>query len=294
MIDLNDLRVLLKVVDAHSFTRAAEILDLPVSAVSSRITRLERALGAQLLERTTRKMRLTESGHRLYEQAKRSLAELDEVTGSAAMKEAQPQGRVRITTTSTIAQGVLSSVIPEFLKVHPAITLDVLTTTRQVDLIEEDFDLAIRVGEPSNNRLIAKPLGRLRACLYAAPRFFPKGRWPKHPRELAGVSLLDMGSRREQCQWLLSSADDTFALRFTPRLSSVDEQLLLHAALAGLGVASLPELAAQERVKQGDLQPVLPQWCVREVTASAVFPSHKGMSASARAFIDFLAVQWPR
>ena len=295
MLDLNDLRVLTKVVDAHSFSRAADILGLPVSSVSARITRLEKAVGAKLLERTTRSLRLTEIGHRVYDQATRSLAEIDQVTGNLVPKDQPVRGRVRITTTSAIAQGVLRQLLTEFLTQNPSITLDVFSTSRKVDLIEEDFDLSIRVGNLASSSLVSKPLGPLRAKLYAGPRFFADGRVPEHPRDIEKLPLLDMSVTREETQWVLTAeSGETHAIRFTPLLSSNDEQLLLGAAIAGLGIANLPEITADAWVRQGALLPILPDWILREVTASAIFPSAKGISASARLFVDFLAVSWPR
>jgi DNA-binding transcriptional LysR family regulator len=295
MLDLNDLRVLTKVVDAHSFSRAADILGLPVSSVSARITRLEKAVGSKLLERTTRSLRLTEAGRRVYEQASRSLAEIDQVTANLTTHAQQPRGRVRITTTSAIAQGALRQLLPAFQSQYPLITLDVFSTSRRVDLIEEDFDLAIRIGNLASSSLVSKDLGPLRARLYAGPRYFADGRVPTHPRDIEGLSLLHMNVTREDAQWLLTAkSGETHAIRFTPTLSSNDEQLLMGAAMAGLGIASLPEITADSWVEQGALLAILPQWLLREVNASAIFPSSKGISASARLFVDFLATHWPR
>lgn len=295
MLDLNDLRVLTKVVDAHSFSRAAEILGLPVSSVSARISRLEKAVGTKLLERTTRSLRLTEAGREVYDQATRSLAEIDRVTGNVTALGAPAKGRVRITTTSAIAQGALRQLLPAFLNQYPGISLDVFSTSRKVDLIEEDFDLAIRVGALTNSSQIGKPLGALRARLFAGPRFFADGPLPAHPGEIEGLPLLDMSVSRDEAQWLLTSPNaEPHLIRFTPVLSSNDEQLLLGAAMAGLGIANLPEITAHPWVARGDLLPILPGWLLREVSASAIFPSSKGISASARLFVDFLAAHWPK
>jgi DNA-binding transcriptional LysR family regulator len=295
MLDLNDLRVLTKVVDAHSFSRAADILGLPVSSVSARITRLDKAVGSKLLERTTRSLRLTEAGHLVYEQATRSLADIDEVTGNVAAVGPSTRGRVRITTTSAIAQGVLRQLLPQFLTQHPSITLDVFSTSRKVDLIEEDFDLAIRVGKQYSSSLVSRALGPMRARLYAGPRFFANGRLPAHPRDIEGLALLDMSVTRDESQWLLTTESaETHLIRFTPVLSSNDEQLLLGTAMAGLGIANLPEITANAWVEQGTLLPILPNWLVREVTASVILPSSKGLSASARLFVEFLAAHWPQ
>lgn len=295
MFDLNDLRVLTKVVDAHSFSRAADILGLPVSSVSARITRLEKAIGSKLLERTTRTLRLTEAGHRLYEQSVRSLAEIDQVTGNVLTTGQPVRGRVRITTTSAIAQGVLRQLLPEFLTQNPSVTLDVFSTSRKVDLIEEDFDLSIRVGNIPNSSLVRKPLGSLRARLYAGACFFSGGRLPEHPSEIEKLALLDMNVTREDSQWSLTSeSGEKYSILFTPVLSSNDEQLLMGAAIAGLGVASLPEITADPLVTQGSLVPILPTWLHREVNASAIFPSSRGVSASTRLFVDFLASHWPQ
>lgn len=293
MLDLNDLRVWLKVVDVHSFTKAGDILGMPVSSVSARVTRLESELGVQLLERTTRKLRLTEAGETLHDVVKHALESIDTATGSAGAAGGGVSGRLRLTTSSPIAQGRLGQLLLGFLKLYPLINVDVFVTARKVDLIEEDFDLAIRAGVVADTALVARRLGSLRARLYAGASSQAAQQGLQHPSQLSEFPLLAMMQTPHHTTWNLT--DDkraTHTLRFVPRLSSSDDRLVAIAAAGGIGIASLPELTAQPFVERGELIPILPTWCVREVEVHAVFPSHKGCSVATKLFLDYLEAHW--
>lgn len=293
MYNLNDLRIWVKVVEAHSFTKAAAILGMPVSSVSARVSRLEYAVGTQLLERITRSMRLTESGQHLYLQVSQSLAEIHAATGNLGVTAISPRGRIRITTSSVISHYLLAPIVARFLHSYPLMSINIDVTLRQTNLIEEDIDIGIRVGADIDARLVAKPLGTLRAKLYASAAFLVRHPALRHPSDLANLPWLDMSNTCRPAEWVLrDKAGEHYSLRCTPRLSSSDIDMLVTATKDGLGIANLPELIAGPLLERGELDQVLPEWSLPELEVSLVFPPKKSRSIAHRLFIDYLCQQW--
>ena len=288
--DLNDVLAFSRVADSGSFTRAAERLGWPKSSVSHRVARLERDLGARLLERSTRRLRLTEVGARYHEHAKRVLSELEHASATVASFRARPQGWLRITASVVLGQAILPALVAEFSAAQPEVQLFVDLTNRRVDLLEEGFDLAIRSGVLPDSSLVSRRLGSAAARLYAAPAYLRRHGMPAAPAELEGHTLIDNAPSAPSDQWTLShDSGEAVIVPARFRIVGNDPALLREVAMRGAGIVSLPDFVAAPALAQRQLKPVLAAWATRRVDVHAVFPSHKSLSPALRAFVDLAA-----
>ncbi len=293
--DLNDVLAFTRVADSGSFTAAAARLGWPKSSVSHRVARLERLLGARLLERSTRRLRLTDVGARYHEHARRVLEELEQASATVARFRSEPHGRLRISASVVLGQALLPPLVAEFGSRYPEVQLFVDLSNRRVDLLEEGFDLAIRSGVLPDSSLVARTLGRAAARLYAAPSYLHQRGQPREPDELADHLLIDNAPTTTTHRWTLShddGRDATVPVRF--RLAGNDPVLLREVAAQGEGIVSLPDFVAAPAVAERRLVPVLPPWATRRVDVHAVFPSHKSLSPALRAFVDLAALRLGR
>lgn len=288
--DLNDVLAFTAVADSGSFTQAALRLGWPKSSVSHRVARLERALGARLLERSTRRLRLTDVGARYHEHARRVLQELDQASATVASFRAQPCGWLRISASVVLGQALLPALLAEYAARHTGVQLFVDLSNRRVDLLEEGFDLAIRSGVLPDSSLVSRRLGRAAARLYAAPAYLRRHGTPETPADLAGHVLIDNAPAAGSERWALShdgGATRTLAAAF--RVVGNDPVLLREMAATGTGIVSLPDFVAAPAVAARRLLQVLPGWATRRVDVHALFPSHKSLSPALRAFVDLAA-----
>lgn len=290
--DLNDVLAFTRVADSGSFTAAAQRLGWPKSSVSHRVARLERTLGARLLERSTRRLRLTEVGARYHEHARRVLQELDQASATVARFRAEPHGWLRLSASVVLGQSLLPPLVAEFTARYPDVQLFVDLTNRRVDLLEEGYDLAIRSGVLPDSSLVSRTLGRAAARLYAAPAYLRDHRQPRAPDELGAHVLIDNAPAAPTDRWTLSHDDGreaTVPARF--RLVGSDAAMLREVAAQGAGVVSLPEFVAAPALAGRQLVPVLAPWATRRVEVHAVFPSHKSLSPALRAFVDLAVLR---
>lgn len=289
--DLNDVLAFTHVADSGSFTRAAERLGWPKSSVSHRVARLEACLGARLLERSTRRLRLTEVGARFHEHARRVLQELDLAAATVDSFRARPQGRLRVSASVVLGQALLPAMVAEYAAQYPEVELFVDLTNRRVDLLEEGFDLAIRAGELPDSSLVSRRLGSATARLFAAPAYLRRHGTPATVDALAGHVLID-NAPAAMPGWPLTHDDGRshpVAARF--RLAANDALFLRELAATGTGIVSLPVFVAAPAVAAGRLRAVLPGWATRRVEVHAVFPSHKSLSPGLRALVDLAVLR---
>lgn len=285
--DLNDVLAFTQVADSGSFTRAAERLGWPKSSVSHRVARLETCLGARLLERNTRRLRLTEVGARFHEHARRVLQELDLAAATVASFRARPQGRLRVTASVVLGQSLLPMMLAEYATQCPDVELFVDLTNRRVDLLEEGFDLAIRSGELPDSSLVSRLLGSASARLFAAPAYLRQYGTPLSLQDLPAHALIDNAPAAATTGWQLTHDDGrTHSVKVRFRLASNDALLLRELAATGAGIVVLPVFVAAPAVAAGGLEPVMQGWATRRVDVHAVFPSHKSLSPALRAFVD--------
>lgn len=284
--DLNDLMVFATVVEKGSFTAAAEAYNTPKSNVSRKITRLETHLGVRLLERSTRSLRLTEVGQRYYEYCRRIKDELNAADSAVESMLEKPQGRLRICTSLGVGQSLLSEHLANFCLQHPDIELDLALTNRRVDLIEEGFDLAFRVGDLADSSLVAKRLCEINLKLYAAPdRGFEA---LSHPSNLLDQPLMLMSAKERSADWQLTSKHEEYHVSFKPSVRCDDFSMLKRMAVQGLGITELPDYMAKELEINGKLINVLPDWSFKPVALYALYPSHRGATPKVRSLLEYL------
>ncbi len=288
--DPNDLLIFAGVADGGSFSRAAERLGLPRSTVSRRIALLEEALGQRLLLRTTRRVTITEFGQQLLEHARQVAAEVAAAKALGEHHQAMPSGRLRVSIPSDFANLLLADMFAAFVALHPAVALELDLSPRRVDLLAENFDLAIRMGAlPDDGLLAARRIATMPSGLYAAPSYLAERGDLSSPQELMEHDALRLiSSGGETTGWTLRRDEQRWAGIPPSRAAANSPELLMRLAAAGSGIAALPEFFAAPAVRRGELRRVLPEWSLPEFTAWAVFPGRRLMPAKTRAFIDML------
>lgn len=293
MDNLNDVLIFTKVVEQGGFTAAAKVLGLPKSSVSRGVSRLEERLQVRLLQRSTRRTRPTEIGQRYYEYCQRILLELQEANSVIESYRSEPSGLLRITAPYILGQAFLSNIVAEFLDRYSEVRCQVVLLNRYVDLIEEGFDVAIRVGSPPESSLSLVPVGQEDVKLFASPSYLEKKGIPRTPAELAGHVLLDTAHIPAQT-WTLTKGSSQSTVDWSPRLVCNDVSIVLENALSHQGIAALPNFTALDAVSLNQLKPVLPDWHVKQVDIQIVYPSYKDLSPSLRAFVTISQEQLKR
>lgn len=286
----NDLLIFARVAEAGSFTRAAERLGLPKSTVSRRISVLEERLGERLMLRTTRRLALTEFGNQLLEHARQIAAEVDAVRALSEHRQARPSGRLRVSMPSDFATLLLTDTLAAFIALHPAVSLELDLSPRRVDLIGENFDLAVRMGElPDDASLAARRIAVFAGGLYAAPGYLADHGSPLLPDDLERHDALHLlGRNSEAASWTLISGEQRWEGRPPGRAIANSPELLIGLARAGAGIAAVPDYFASPNVRRGELVRVLPEWRTPPHTAWLVFPGRRLMPAKTRAFINMV------
>ena len=290
MQDLNDLALYAAVVKHRGFTAAATALGIPKSKISKRVAQLEADLGVRLLERSTRKLRVTEIGQSFYERCETVLDGVEQAQAIVAAAKSEPAGLVRVAMPSGFAPP-LSAIIPIFLKQYPQVRLSVALLNRPVDLIEEQFDIALRVRPSYNNdqSIIVRKFGETRSHLVASPEFLRR-HGPVTLENLASLPTLAMHETTARVTWtLVDAGNEREEISHQPVLCCGDFGILERAAIEGLGVAMLPDTLADRGIRNGLLVRVMPEWTSTEATIHAAFASRHGMLPAVRAFLDFLA-----
>ncbi len=293
-MNFDQLRVFAKVVDAGSFTRAAELLASQKSHVSRVVAQLEARLGVKLLERTTRSLAVTEVGREVHERALAILAAVDETELVAQRTQGVPQGTLRLTCGVEFGLIAVNGWVDAYLQAHPQVACEVEYTSRVLDLVHEGFDLAVRVGVPDPSRLVARHLGQLEYGVFACPRYLAAAGTPATPEALREHRRLVFSGGQQRAGWRLRRGDEVVTIDGRVRLRVNNSFAVRDAALASLGVAVLPLMVAADAVQAGRLVLLLPDWQPAPVPINAVFPSGRYLAPKVRAFIDLAAAQFPR
>jgi DNA-binding transcriptional LysR family regulator len=285
---LRAFEVFVAVVSRQGFARAAEALDTSPANVTRYIADLEAHLGTRLLNRHSRKLSLTESGEALYERARGILADVDEAEAASSSSTVRPQGRLRINAPLSFGLLHLAPRWPVFARRYPEVELDVSLIDRVVDVVEEGFDLAIRISRAGSSAHAARRLATSRNVVCASPAYLRERGAPEVPADLARhdcVVYTHVGS-----EWhLLSDDGRPHDVRVRPVLQTNNGDTATHAALAGLGIIWQPTFLIGPHLRSGNLVPVLPGFRVPDIDILAVYPSRRHLSAKVRAMIDFLA-----
>ncbi|HKY96009.1 MAG TPA: LysR family transcriptional regulator [Kiloniellales bacterium] len=284
-LPLDDLSLFSAVAEAGSIVGAARRLRQPKSTVSRRLQVLEERLGVRLIERTTRRLALTDTGQALYERARPALQMLSEAAAEAAGSQREPRGRVRLTTGAGMATHVFAGVLAEYAQLYPKVTLELDLTDRQVDIVAEGFDLAIRAGELQDSSLVQRKLGVSRNVLVASPAFLGRYGAIETPQALAEApALLQPG----QETWRLERGEERLALELSGPVHVNNIWVLLHLARAGLGIARIPYFLCRDDLASGALQAVLPQWEPAGYPVHVLLPSRRYPSPAVRALLALI------
>jgi DNA-binding transcriptional LysR family regulator len=289
---LHAIRVFAQVVELSSFVRAAERLGLSTTAVSRQVAELEKHLQSRLLQRTTRRISLTEAGRTFHERCVQILAELDEAEREAAHEAAEPRGTIRLTASVNFGTLRVTPAIASFMARHPQVRFDVSLSDRIVDIIEEGFDLAIRIGTPGAGNVVARKLGEMRLVACASPDYISRHGAPASPEDLARHNCLTYEYALRDAWTFRDAAGRERAVRVSGRLNSNNGDLNAVAAARGVGIALEPDFIVGAQLRDGNLVPVLEEFEAPVSPIYAVFPSRRFLPAKIRAFVDFLIEQF--
>lgn len=288
-IEPNDLWLFAKIADIGSFSKAGESLGLPKSTLSRRISQLEKQLGERLFQRTTRQLNLTELGLKLLSHGRQIGEDMDAAVALAEHRQLQPSGVLRVSMPNDFANLVLLPLLAEFISAHPDISLEVDLSARRVDLLSEQYDLVIRMGDlPDDTTLAAKPLYRNAWGLYASNQYLALQGIPQQPDDLCRHSMLQLLARQREPLLELTQGDKKWVGCISAKVAANSPELLVKLALQYLGIAASPRVYANAYVKTRQLVRVLPEWELPSVTAWAVFPGRRLMPSKTRALLDFL------
>jgi DNA-binding transcriptional LysR family regulator len=292
MQDLNDMLYFAEVVDRGGFAAAGRALEIPKSKLSRRVAQLEDRLGVRLLQRTTRKLSLTEAGE-LYHRHCVAMREAAEAAGDAvATVQSEPRGTIRVSCPLTLAQITIGPLVPLFLQRHPQVRLDMQVTNRVVDLVQEGIDVALRVRPTldDSGSLVVKQLCMTGGVLAASPALLERQGRPQAPEDLQRLPTVAMSAADGRASWtLLGPGGREHEFEHRPCYTADDLMTLKHAAMQGTGATILPDFMCARELRLGLLEPVLPGWAPRVGIMHAVFPSRRGMVPAVRRFLDFLA-----
>lgn len=290
---LTAMQVFAQVVETGSFAGAAERLNLSTSAASRHVADLEAHLHARLLNRTTRRVSLTETGRAYYERCVQLLGELEEAEQEAARAAVVPRGTIKLTTSAVFGTRHVAPAIAAFLAEHPEVRFDVSLSERVVDLVEEGFDLAIRIGTAGGQNLVARKLGETRLVPCAAPAYLAARGAPRVPEDLAGHNCFTYEYVTQRGVWRFRDPSGKVRLvRVSGNLHSNSGDFVAEAAVRGAGIAFEPAFIVGPEVRAGRLVPLLQEFTPEPLPIYAVYPSRKHLSAKVRLFVDFLVAAY--
>jgi DNA-binding transcriptional LysR family regulator len=283
------LQAFVRVAETGSFSEAARRLGLSKSMVSRQVSALEADLGVRLLHRTTRSLSPTEAGRAYLERCQRILADLDEANLLVSQLQAVPRGRLRVSAPLSFGIGHLATALPGFLRRYPEIELDMGMTDRHVDLVDEGWDVAVRIGRLADSSLIARRLAPIRRVAVAAPEYFEHHGKPESPAGLdAHQCLTHKGLVTSE--WRFFTAEGRpWQVEVKGRFHADNGDVLRTMALAGMGITLLPTFFVGDDIRAGRLVPVLDRYIPLDVALHAVYPHNRHLSPKVRAFVDYLA-----
>jgi len=286
--DLNDMMLFNAVIDAGSFTLAADRLNIPRANLSRKISRLEERLGVTLLERTTRTQHITEAGKNYLAHCRRIHLEVDLAEASIAQILNKVEGQLRIGASVGMGHEVLKPVLGRFMHQYPEINLQLNLLNRRVDLIEEGFDLVIRIGALEDSRLIAKRLGQVSRKIYVSPEYLKRCGTITSIEQLDQYDFLLMSSVHHDGRVALKSGKQQLTFRVMPKILVDDFLILKQMAIEGVGIAIIPDYMCHQEIKDGTLIPLFEQWGMTDVDVYALYPKHRLNIPKVKAFLEYI------
>jgi DNA-binding transcriptional LysR family regulator len=277
------------VVEAGSFVGAADAIGMSKAAVSRHVAELEQRLGARLLHRTTRRLSLTDDGQLFYARAKETLAAVDEAESEISSRSGEPSGRLRINAPLSFGVLHLAPLWPRFAASYPKLSLDIDLSDRVVDLVEEGYDLAVRITNLPNSQLVSRQLATTRMVCCASPQYLAEHGTPRHPAELAQHASIWYSYWSGRDEWTFTAPDgDTIAVRTRARMHANNGDTCRAAALEHLGVILQPDFLVAGDLRSGALVELMPEYQVLTLGIHAVYPSRKHLPVKTRRMVDFL------
>ena len=286
---LNSMSLFVEVVKNEGFTAAAEKTGLSRAQVSKSVMQLEAHLGTRLLNRTTRRISLTETGRVYYERCKNILQDIEEIEGIAGELTRKPQGTLTLSAPTSFGTLHLNEVITQYIKQYPQMRISLSLTDRFIDVVEEGFDLVIRIAELEDSSLIARKIAPCKRVICASPDYLDQQGIPQTPEDLLNHQCLTYSNELKPGAWILHGPDGIESIKVKGPLCADNGDVLKTAALSGLGITLLPTFIAGPDLCAEKLQQVLTDYCPPEISINAVFPSHRYLSAKVRTFVDFLS-----
>jgi len=291
-MDLNRASVFVKVVEEGGFTAAARALGLPKSSVSRSVALFEEELGVLLLQRSTRKVELTEAGRQFYDGASRALAGLEDARAAVSDLQGSLTGTVRVTAPEDAGVWILGPIVTRFVERHPGVHVDLLLTGRVVDLAAEGVDFALRAAKVTDANLVARRLVPRDTGLFAAPRYLERHAAPTRPSELSSHEcVIFRGDRQGRAQWLISGPAGDELVDVKGRITADDFVFIHQATACGLGIGLMPKFLATQSVTRGELVPVLPAYQGFKGAWHLVYPSARYLPRRAVAFRDLVLAE---
>lgn len=287
---LTSMSVFVSVAAHHSFAVAARELRLSRAGVSKHVMALEQSLGVRLLNRNTRRLSLTEVGGVVFERYSRILEEIEEVETNAGAKHTAPRGVLRIASSLSFGITPLGALIADYLVRYPEVSIDLVLSDRVVDLIEEGFDVAVRIGHLEDSSLIARRLAPIRFALCASPGYVASRGTPQRPSDLRDHECVVYTARQGPGQWRLTRPDGAEeTVHISGRLHANNGNMLRVAVLNGCGIGFAPTCLVGEDLRAGRLIRLLPDYTPVEEELAALYPHRRQLSGKVRSFVDFLA-----
>ncbi len=287
MDKLNAIRAFAEIAAQGNITRAADVLDVSQPALVRTLAALERALGARLLQRTTRRMSLTDEGREYLTHCHRILAAVDEAESTLNARQVMPRGRLRITSSVSFGRQFVAPVVTEFLAAHPQLTIDLTLLDRVVDLVEEGIDLAVRVARLPDSSMIAHPVGETRRVVAASPALLKNSRVPRNPSDLLGARVVCFSGVSSPSQWDFGEGRARRSIAVHSVLVTNQLDAALEACIAGAGFGRFLDYHVLPAINAGALVRVLPKFESDPIPAHIVYPSARHPSPNVRAFVEF-------
>lgn len=288
-MDFNQAAVFVKVVQAGSFSAAARLLGLPTSTVSNRVATLEKRLGVTLLQRTTRRLKLTEVGELYYQHASAGLGHMIDAEAAVTESTGEPKGLLRVTAPADIGDQLLANIVNQMRRDYPKVSIDMVLMNHYVDLVAEGVDVAIRTGALKDSSLIAKTAGVAQWVPFTSPDYLKAAPTPDLPQDLRHHCCLQFTPLGKE-SWTLKGKDSSVTVPMAGQVLINDIRVIRSMALAGAGVALLPMYLCRDDCTAGRLVRVLPEWHAKADPVHIVYPRQRFMAPKLRAFID-LATQ---
>lgn len=292
MLDLNDIAVFARVVEAGSFTAAARLLGMPKTTVSRRVAALEREVGVRLIQRTTRSFNMTDAGRLYYEQSSRALRAIEEANLRLAEARAEPSGTIRISAPVGFGGHFLSRAAVDFLAMYPKTSVELRLTDDALNLVENGIDLAFRTGILADSTLIARKLGSTHRILCASPDYLARCGVPEEPTDLAGHHCIIAGPSAASAHWVLDGPRGQETVTVAGRFAANEMQAVVAAAIAGYGIAQVPQRIAEGHIDDGRLHRVLRDYTTPAGGLYVLYPSSRHLSPLVKAFIELAAERW--